>query len=65
MSDNKYQRFRATCAHILLQVLPQVILKARMLEMLSLASNLLLCLDQTTIQWIEVFATGTSQATFR
>lgn len=37
MSDNRYQRFRATCTHIL-QVLPRVILKVRMLEM-SLPSD--------------------------
>lgn len=56
MFDNRYQRSRATCAHIFLQVLPQVSLKARMLEMFSLSSDLLWCLD---------VAKETPQATFR
>lgn len=49
MSDNRYQRCRATRTHIL-QVLPCLILKARILEM-SLPSDLLWHLDVAKGTW--------------
>lgn len=41
MSDNRYQRFKATFAQ--LPILPQVILKAIMLKKMSVASDLRRC----------------------